>query len=197
MKKINIGIILIVLAVIGFVGYMQIDKKNKEREYQEVKKFIDNYIEVASKYSLLPEEYRDLETDMKEEEYNEYLSKMKSELSDYILEQQQDYIFKNYESILQEQRKSKFVYKEYEVQTEYPGYYDIIGDVILVSLEENVKASTYSRLSPSFNEDTEKYIGKIKFSEGVRKQPVGMMLKKDKNGKYKVISHMKYPYVPR
>lgn len=196
MRKINIGIFFMILSIIIFLFYMKIDRKNKKEEFERAKAFVNEYIKLVNKYTLLPKEYRDIDKAMNEEEYNKYLSEMKEELSKYILESQRDYLLETYEKTLEYQYKGRIMYIDYDVEPVYNVNYKIVNGILSIDIEENIKTKVDERQAPTIDSETGRYMGKVKHFEGIGTLPKLFMLKKDENGEYKVILYLTMPIVP-
>lgn len=203
MKKINIGILLTILAIIVFTIFMIIDSKNKEMEVEKAKKFATEYLKASDKYMLMPEGYRDIEKQMDEDEYNKYLLEVRNEMSKYILDTALDFNYNYRKTALDEQYRGKLMYKEYETEIisyNYDKFSDVKtemkGDCVILIYNFNRKITADRRESPTFDPNTNRYVGTIKSVEGIESYQDYIVVKKVENGEYKVLYHIvPNPYV--
>lgn len=86
MKKVNVGIILTILVIIVVVIY-NIDlesKRSKDRE--QISDICKEYIDFATKYTMLEEKYRTLPKTITEEEYANYLLTIKGKIASFFVD---------------------------------------------------------------------------------------------------------------
>ncbi len=192
MKKINIGIILMVITIIAFIVFVIIEDKTKKEDMERALEFIQEYYNnVYIKYAKLPEEYRDIESKMPEEEYNNYLNKLKTELSKYVLDEKLDMVYMYYKQRLDFQYRGKIMYKVYEItDIEYGNNEDnkIENGIIYAHIKYRCKLILDRRESTITDKDTERYIGTITrdFSD-LYDFGALVMLQKLKNGDFKIV----------
>ena len=193
MKKINIGIVLIILLALGIVFYLLYEEDVHKKDIQSIRVFLDNYYKVFDKYSMLYEEDRDIDKIIDVSKYNKYKEDMTKELDKYII--QDDFHRKNildiYNLRIDEQIRGKSMNLKHE-----KSIYDIFrvffdGDYIFVVYQVESNVDKIMRLGEIINKDTNKYEGNtIRFSlpEHVYDKVV---LKKEK-GEYKIVLHNAY-----
>lgn len=189
MKKINIGIVLIILTIILSIAYVIIDNKNKAKDIEEAEEFFREYLKVFDQCMMLPEEYRNINTQMNEEAYNEYLLEIKEEISKYVLDTQLEYIYQNLKDSLDEQYQGRLMYKE---QKNKILSYDTMDttmkdNIVTLVYTAETKVSADRRESPTFDANTNRYVGIVKHAEGVYSMQYRSILKKMDNGEYKVV----------
>jgi len=193
MKKINIGIILIVLFILGIVFYLIYEQDVHKKDVESIRIFLDNYYKVFDKYSMLYEEDRDIDKIIDVSKYDKYKEDMRYELDKYIV---QDDFHKNnildiYNSRIDEQIKGKSMNLKHEkiIHDFNSVFFD--GDYIFVIYQVESNVDKVMRLGEIINKDTNKYEGNtIRFSllEHVYDKVV---LKKEK-GEYKIVLHNAY-----
>lgn len=106
MKKINFGIVLIVITLILFILFVIYEYKQKDK----IKEVYNNYLTFHNKYSNL--DNCNCNDDTKK--YDNYLAKMKQDLSYFVLSSSLDEIYGQYKDRLDKQFLKKFTVKEYE-----------------------------------------------------------------------------------
>ena len=165
MKRVNIGVVLIILAFVGIIVYGIIEGKTKEEDRVYGYEFVKEYFKCYNKYSLLNEEDRDIQKDADEKRYNEYVNAMKNDLSKYVLEQSQERIFNIYEERLKNQAQGKYMMYKYNKEITDIGKYNISGDYISYILEIKVDVDKDKRNSAVLDKETNRYIGSIKMQK--------------------------------
>lgn len=85
MKKINKGLILTIIVVIGLTIYLVNLEKQRNEEKPEIKSICENFIEVTDKYSVLPKEKQVINPNGNEEEYSKYITSVKNELENIMI----------------------------------------------------------------------------------------------------------------
>ncbi len=192
MKKINIGIVLIIFSIIGFVVFIIYSENIKEEDKKYALEFVKEYFEVYNKYSVLDNEERDINKNIDEEKYNNYLLKMKEELSDYIFDSRLDYFFGLYKGRLDNQVKGKYMMHKYVKEIAEVVDYNFDREYINLQIKINIDVEQDRRISPTFNKNTNKYIGMVEYVKGIEKNGEIceiICLKKISNKEYKIVSH--------
>lgn len=189
MKKVNIGIVFIILSIVAFISVTVMDIKSKYKEIENVKEFLNNYFQVCNKYAMLEKENRDINQKMDRDEYSTYLSKMELELDKYILDSRRDYIFDMYKERLDDQYKGSIMYNEYKIDNEVLEEFDINEDIIYVKLLYNLKVNADKREYPVFDKELDRYIGLVKQVTGVMQESDIIVIKKFENNQYKIVYH--------
>ncbi len=200
MKKINIGIVLIIITIILFIIFVIVDSNIKKEDMEKAFKFITDYIDFKQKYVLLPEEYRDMEKLMPEEEYEKYLEEVKEKLSKYVLDTQLDYEFKFYKDMLDKQYKGGIEYKEYQINNlDFTQYSDssgnmdninnIVGDNFIIKVRYELRIVGRKRkILTTIDADTSRYVGTIEEMGNISNfTGIPIVLKKMRDGKFKVV----------
>ena len=60
MKKINIGIVLIIIVIIALAIHIVTKEKTIKQDFNNIELVLNDYFKVYNKYSLLPEDDRDI-----------------------------------------------------------------------------------------------------------------------------------------
>lgn len=189
MKRVNIGVVLIILAFVGIIVYGIIEEKTKEEDRVYGYEFVKEYFKCYNKYSLLNEEDRDIQKDADEKRYNEYVNAMKNDLSKYVLEQSQERIFNIYEERLKNQAQGKYMMYKYNKEITDIGKYNISGDYISYILEIKVDVDKDKRNSEVLDKETNRYIGSIKRQKGMDRSYEIVCIKKVGKKDYRVVYH--------
>ena len=166
MKKINIGIVLILIVGVVYFAYAMSKLNEREQDRKNVEELIQEYLEVYNKYSLLPEEDRVLDKEIDEEKYNNYLAEMKEELDKFSIEENKDILYEQYKSRLDKQVKGEYMMYEYEKKLSHIARCDFLGNCIRVHFYLNVTVDDDRRISPTLDEVTGRYIGNVKRQKG-------------------------------
>ncbi len=197
MKKINIGIILMVITIIAFIVFVIIEDKIEKEDMQRGLEFIQEYYDnIRSKYMMLPEKYRDIENKMPEEEYNNFLKEFKQELSKYVLDEQLETIYNRYKVLLDYQYEGKVVYKKWEasniqyrtIDLQVTNLSKVEDDLLYAEVSYNLKYICDKRESAIFDKSSGRYIGTITkdYSEIVNSAAI-LVMKKMKDGDFKIV----------
>ena len=188
MKKINIGILLIILSIIMIIIYSIYLEVQKDKEKENINIELEKYFEVYNKYSLLEEKYRDINKSIDEKSYEEYLREIKDNLKDFVLEDRQEYMYNQYKKRLDEQVMSKYMLNKYVKKIDKINNYTFYKDYIIVNVGIKVTVDKDKRIAPVFDNKTNKYIGEIKKQQGEDYIDEAVAFKKE-NGKYKIVLH--------
>ena len=198
MKKFNVGILLIIITIISFIIFIIIDSKVKEKDMNLALKYINKYYEVYSKYACLPEEFRDIQKQMDEKDYNMYLMEMKEELSKYVLDTQLEMIYEEYKKRLDYQYKGRITYNKYEItDIEYNKDENskVEDGIVYAYIKYKCKTVLDKRESSIIDKKTDRYIGTINENVGEIYEPTTLvMLKKMEDGEFKVVFDVVYTY---
>ena len=80
LKKINIGLVLAIIAIIAVVIYCVSVESNRKNSKADIKKACEEFIDITNKYSTLPEQYQVLGEEGSKINLDTYNSEMESEL---------------------------------------------------------------------------------------------------------------------
>ncbi len=189
MRKINFGIILIVLAIILIVLYSINEYNTMESDKITSLEFIKKYFNVYNKYSVLEKEDRNIDKDMDMDKFNLYISNMNDELSNYILDSSQDTILEQYKNRLDDQIKGKYMFHEYNKEIIEVSKYTFDKNYIYILLKIKITVNKEKRLYPTFNQITNRYTGEIAEQIGEEYGNEILYLKKMSSNNYKVAYH--------
>lgn len=199
MKKINYGVVLIIILIIFLTlivfRYNEIDKKDKKN----IQKTCVDYLYLHSRLSMLDEEYRDINKVISDKEYNNYLNKVKYEISQYVVNEKVDYIFEKYKKSLDLQLDGKYILKKYENVFIDIQEFSSDGTYIYVCLNIIKKIEKDNRLLALKNEKNGRYEGDIT-STTINDKSLSWLVLKKEDGNYKVfidnISNINFDYIP-
>ena len=186
MKKINIGIVLILIVGICYFAYAMSKLNERENDRKNIEEFIQEYLEVYNKYSLLPEEDRVLDKEIDEEKYNNYLEEMKEELDKFSIEENKDILYEQYKARLDKQIKGEYMMYEYEKKLSHIARCDFLGNCIRVYFYLNGTVDDDRRVSPTLDEATGRYVGNVKRQKGEDIFLEELVFKKI-NNEYKIV----------
>lgn len=203
MKKINLGIVLIILILLGTVGYLVYEKDSKKGYKDKFKAFVNEYLKVYNKYALLYEEDRDIDKIIDKSKYDEYKEEMKQELDKYLIDDEElrNKIYDSYVKRIDEQIEGKYVYNKDEKSIceennkENP-YNNMLKslemvyykDYMIVTLLLKDDVNKVARISEIYNKETGKYEGDTKTQVGIGYIPEHLVLKEIK-GELKLVVH--------
>jgi len=203
LKKINFGIVLIILTLIGMIGYLVYEENSKKGNTDKVKAFVNDYLKVYNKYALLYEEDRDIDKIIDKSKYDEYKEEMKQDLDKYLTSDKElrNKIYDDYIKRIDEQIEGKYVYNKdeksiYEDKKSGIPIYDITNplgvvyykDYMIVYLILKDDVDKVSRTSEIYNKEKSKYEGDTKTQIGTGYITDHLVLK-EVNGKLKLVMH--------
>lgn len=84
-KKINRGVILIVIVLLAVWGYETVVYYQNKPYMDAVKPLVTQYLDISSKYSILPEDYRGADKVVPESKYNEMKTNCENELKNLFV----------------------------------------------------------------------------------------------------------------
>ena len=144
MKKINKGLILTIIVVIGLTIYLVNLEKQRNDEKPEIKSICENFIEVTDKYSVLPKEKQVINPNGNEEEYSKYITSVKNELENIMIPNE-DAIMLQYQVIEENLGNG---YNNLEARTNQKRTinkitgYDFDGNQVTVKFQNRVEKTT-------------------------------------------------------
>lgn len=144
MKKINKGLILTIIVVIGLTIYLVNLEKQRNEEKTEIKSICENFIEVTDKYSVLPKEKQVINPNGNEEEYSKYITSVKNELENIMIPNE-DAIMLQYQVIEENLGNG---YNNLEARTNQKRTinkitgYDFDGNQVTVKFQNRVEKTT-------------------------------------------------------
>lgn len=86
LKKINKGLVLTIIVIIALVIYLVGVEKQREADKDDIIKACEEFIDFTDKYSVIPEDVLKLGEVFSQDKLNEYIQKMKNELPEYMIE---------------------------------------------------------------------------------------------------------------
>ncbi len=86
LKHANRGIIVSVIIIMGILTYLTATAVSQGREKPAIETVCREYIAAEIQFSLLPEQYRTLESDMTEEQFEAYLQKLETTLLPFYID---------------------------------------------------------------------------------------------------------------
>lgn len=162
MKKINFGVVFIAILVIVLFVITTIESTQKIKEKENVTNIIKEYLSLHTKYFMLDEEYRSIDKVIGNDEYNKYLTKIKNEVSKYVLYDRIDYTFNKYKSVLDTQLDGKYIIKNCSKEFLDIKEFSFDGNYIFVLFDEIIKIDKDNRLLGVKSDKTGRYEGQIK-----------------------------------
>lgn len=85
LKKINLGLVLAIIAIIAIVIYSVNVENGRKSAKEEIKKTCEEYIAVTNNYCILPEQYRVINQKAADVDLNEYSEQIKNEVGKYTI----------------------------------------------------------------------------------------------------------------
>lgn len=99
LRKINRGIVLGVVLLIGLVIFLVIDEQNFQRQQPEIQKMVEQYLQDVSEISLFPEQYRKIGQEVPAQVVEEKKKEMEDILNQYWVRQTGSVNYQNWESL--------------------------------------------------------------------------------------------------
>lgn len=91
LKKINRGLILTVIVVIGVAVYLACLSSAQAADREEIISICEDYIKAETGYSMLPEKYRKENPEIPEQELDAYINEAKTELKKFYVDNENTY----------------------------------------------------------------------------------------------------------
>lgn len=139
LSKINRGLILTIAVVAAVVIYLVVVFFMHQSEEPQIKELCSKYLQTSVSYSMLPQQYRSDKPDMSSSELDNYLSKMKDDISSYYPSNvsYKDAVVGQFKSDLENQSKGvNVVYKYTKNIVKYKSI-DFDGDSVTVNILTN------------------------------------------------------------
>ncbi|MDD3303691.1 MAG: hypothetical protein PHP54_02105 [Clostridia bacterium] len=189
MKKINIGIVLIVLVLALLTVYIINEEKTKEQDKEGTLAFVNEYFKVYNKYSVLEKKDRVLDKEIDEVEYNNYINQMNKDLSAYIAPEKQKSLLNQYKTRLDNQIIGKYMMYEYIKDIIRVEQYIFHEDYLSLWLKTKITVDRDNREFPILDKESKKYIGEVKKEKGEEYSYELVTLKKIDKMEYRVVYH--------
>jgi len=188
MKRINFGIVLILLTFIFLTLFAISDEMSKAKDKENVKEIFIEYLNTCNKYSMLEEENRNIDKNINTNEYNVYLSQMKQDLSKYVSDDKLNDIYEIFKQRLDKQFYGKYMMKEYDKQLMGIVEYSFNDSYISVTLDLNMTMDRDERVISTRDDKTNRYQGKVTNVSTTQRIIEFMVFKKIGN-EYKIVIH--------
>lgn len=188
MRKINFGIVSILVLILAFTFFFVIKGVVKKKDIEKAKIFTEDYLNISNSYILLKEEDRDIEKKISKSKYTEYIESMKNELSKYIVESQQEAILSKFEKVIEQQCKGKLMFKKYDVKiTSFNKNADMTDDIITLNYDYTLTIEAVRRKQEIFNNATNRYIGNVENVEMTVNLNSTILVRKEGKDNYKIV----------
>jgi hypothetical protein len=188
MKKINLGLLAILITVMSLMCYIAIGEITISKDKEEIKKISIEYLKIHNKYSVLEEKYRDINNNIPTAEYEKYLADMKNELSQYVLAENLQDIYDAYKAKLDNQITGKYIVKKYNRELQDVSRYNFELPLVTINLDLILNLETEDRINAIKDENTNKYVGEVSLDTKTDRLTDTIVFKKV-DGKYKIIYH--------
>ena len=188
MKKINLGVVLIIITLITLTTYIIYDENSKAKDRENIKSFLDEYFALHDKYSMLEKEARDIDKVPDINEYNKYLSEMKNDLSKYILDNKFNDIYDVYKQRLDKQFYGQYIINEYSTKIKGIVEDNFKDSYISVVIDTNFTLDRDERVSFTMDENTGRYEGRVRNLSTNKNYPKLIVLEKI-GSEYKIVLH--------
>lgn len=134
-KKINRGLILTLLVVLGVVIYIISITAVRSQYKKEISKIAGDYVSTVQTYSMLPTKYRSGAEKMPEKEFDSFLAEMKAKIGGYCTDNEEalNTILSGMEANLLSLKEGQCIVTEYEKAIKKLSY-EFIGDKVTVTL---------------------------------------------------------------
>ncbi len=189
MKKINLGIILIIICLVGVSVHLIVLDKQKEKDKLLALEFTKKYFELYNKYSVLEPKDRILDAQVDHEKYNSYVDNMSSELSNYFSDLRKEYLIMVYKKRLDDQINGKYMIYEYnkEIKEVEKCYFN--GSYITFILKVKSKIDKDIKENATFDIKSKRYVGRLEKQNINTYVRETLCIEKIADGKYKIVYH--------
>ena len=99
LRKINRGIVLGVILLIGLVIFLVIDDQNFQRQQPEIQRMVEQYLQDVSEISIFPEQYQKIGEEVPVQVVEEKKKEVGDVLNRYWVRQTGTVNYQNWESI--------------------------------------------------------------------------------------------------
>jgi hypothetical protein len=188
MKKINFGIVLIVIVLVFLTIFVVYDESSKIHEKDNIKETLKGYLDIYNKYSMLKESDRNIDNIIDANQYNDYLQQMKQDLSKYVSNDKIDKIYEQYKQRLDQQFAGLYIMKEYNKKLVNIVEFTFNESYVSIIVDLNMTINRDERAVSTKNEKTSRYEGKVTNLTTTQRVNELIVLKKIGN-EYKVIMH--------
>ena len=187
MKKINIGIVLIILTLISLGIYLVIKSNNEELEKLKIKSVLEDYMKTYDKYLLLDEEDRNINKNISGSKYKTKYLAIKEEFSKYYKEERKDYLFNEYYDKIEMQIDGQRMIFNFNQEIEDIDYY-FYDNYVTVIYTSKVEYDIEKRENISLiDSETKRHIGKSKREKSVMVAPYRIALFEKIGSEYKLV----------
>lgn len=189
MKKINFGVVLIIITLITLTTYIIYDENSKAKDRENIKSFLDKYFVVCNKYYMLEKEARNIDKVPDVNEYNKYLSEMKRDLSKYILDSKLNDIYDVYKQRLDKQFYGQYMINEYNIEINGIREDNFKDPYISVVLDSDFTINRDERVDFTMDKSTGRYEGRVRNLSTTTKFSNLIVLEKI-GSEYKIVMHI-------
>lgn len=185
LKKINLGLVLAIIAIIAIVIYSVNVENNRKSAKEEIKRTCEEYIAVTNNYCILPEQYRVINQKSADVDLNEYSEQIKNEVGKYTISEKTADIQKLFilESVKNQLINTSYVTTEYSRKIDRITGYKFDGNQVTVTFNTKVTIKQkYNEINQETGETSEKIKEKTLTNNGES------MALENKDGKWKVVS---------
>ncbi len=138
-SKINRGLVLLIILVLGVAIFLVIQSNYQSRETPKIKEVCQQYINTVIDYKQLPQHYRKANPEIPQNELEKHIQAMTDDIKAFYTDNVQTYktVIKDYKSDLENQARGIGVV--YNYKKEIKDYENIIfnGDNVTVSIITN------------------------------------------------------------
>ena len=185
LKKINLGLVLAIIAIIAIVIYSVNVENNRKSAKEEIKRTCEEYIAVTNNYCILPEQYRVINQKATDVDLNEYSEQIKNEVGKYTISEKTADIQKLFilESVKNQLINTSSITTEYSRKIDRITGYKFDGSQVTVTFNTKVTIKQkYNEINQETGETSEKIKEKTLTNNGES------MALENKDGKWKVVS---------
>lgn len=188
MKKINLGIVCLIMVIFCLTSYIIYDESVKNDDKENIKKVLTSYMKTYNQFSSFESKYQDINKKIDINYYNDYLKDMKKGLSEYVLEEKQDKIFEIYKKRVDKQYLGNYMYKKYNKEFIDVVEYNFNEDLIYVTFEVEATIDRDERVNAVMNYDSNRYEG-IVTNTSTKTKLVELIIFKKVGNEYKIVMH--------
>lgn len=189
MKKINLGVVLILITLITLTTYIIYDENSKAKDRENIKSFLDEYFVVCNKYYMLEKEARNIDKTPDVNEYNTYLSELKSDLSKYVLDSKLNDIYDIYKQRLDKQFCGQYMINDYNIEINGVIEDDFKDSYISVVLDSTFTINRDERVNSTIDKNTGRYEGRVRnLSTTIRS--INFIVLEKIGGEFKIVMHI-------
>ena len=154
LRKINLGLILTIIVVVAVAIYSINVETNRSKEKENIKKACEEFIDLTSKYAMLPEQKQDLNKKITEQELNEYINEIEKGIKEQMINNESAIEIQAtiLESELLNQIETENLATKFEREILKISSYSFDGDQVTVAFKDEVNKDVKYKTNNGYDE---------------------------------------------